>query len=474
MRPTRILPSTACLRFYDRVIHLAHSSFFIVAIAMIALSMTRVIAQDRVEDDPDLPGVSTGNLQFYVDSSEFRGAPGWARREIYLLIDVQQLWPGDETVGDLHLTATVRDSSGLVVLEKEWTRRVLRDVGSEYGASRAPYKEAVALDLRPGLYRYQLRLTDHYTSKSGSFDGAFRARDYDSGLVFSDLQFASDLVRTTEAGPFVRQGWKVTPNTTRHHLAGEPLKVYFELYNFGVDDAQAEDSFILGYSLRDAAGNPVRMFPAKRFLKPGESIVKAEFLQTDDLEEGTYTFEVEAFDGSTRRHVRSRRTVFLVSGVFVGPMSKSQHDLMSFYSDIRYVADELTLKAYREQETVEDQAAFLLAFWKKLDSTPGSKTNERLLEHVLRMNEANRRFGAGSRRKGIDTDRGRVLVHYGPPADTVYNTSAAGRRSFEVWIYETDRRYEFVFRDRRGVGVYELVHSTYPGELQNPYWAQEF
>ena len=90
------------------------------------------------------------------------------------------------------------------------------------------------------------------------------------------------------------------------------------------------------------------------------------------------------------------------------------------------------------------------------------------------MSEANGRFGAGSRRKGIDTDRGRVLVHYGPPDDIAYNTSAAGRRPYEVWVYEAERRYEFVFRDRRGVGVYELIHSTYPGELQNPYWAQEF
>ena len=147
---------------------------------------------------------------------------------------------------------------------------------------------------------------------------------------------------------------------------------------------------------------------------------------------------------------------------------------MTYYSDIRYVANQQTLKAYKSQATVEDRVDFLRTFWESLDPTPGSATNERLLDHVLRMNEANWRFSAGKRRKGIDTDRGRILVQYGPPEDTIYRTSAAGRRPYEVWVYEEDRRYDFVFRDLKGLGVYELVHSTYPGELSNPYWAQVF
>lgn len=444
-------------------------------LSVLAAAALPSFAQNNERDASDIPGVSKGDLQFYIDTSEYRGAHRWARREIYLLIDVQQLWPGDETVGELHLKAAVRDTADTVVLERIWTRRVSRDDREGRGTHTAPYKEAISLDLQPGTYRYRLEIQNHYTSKTGVFDGTFIVRNYErEGLVFSDLQFASDLVRTPEMGPFIRQGWKVTPNTTRHHLAGESLKVYFELYNLGVGGAATEDSFILGYSLRDSLDVVVRTFPAKRFLKPGESVVKAEFLQTEDLQEGTYTFQVEAFDGSTRQYVRSRRTLFVVSGGPEISMAQGQRDLMTYYADIRYVADEATLTDYRAQRTVEDQADFLRTFWKSLDPSPDSATNERLLEHVLRMSEANGRFGAGSRRKGIDTDRGRVLVHYGPPDDIVYNTSAAGRRPYEVWVYEAERRYEFVFRDRRGVGVYELIHSTYPGELQNPYWAQEF
>ncbi len=444
-------------------------------VATLALLNTTPGLSQTPDFRSDLPSASSGDLRFFVDTSEFRGSPGWVRREIYVLIDVQQIWPGQETVGELHLEVTVFDSSDAVVLEQKETQRVFRDEKNDRGDPTAPFKEAIVLDLRPGRYRYQLRLEDPYTTKSGTFEGSFLARTYEhSGLLFSDLQFASDLVRTPEEGPFVRQGWKVVPNMTRHHLAGEPLKVYFELYNFVVNEADVEDSFIMGYSLRDSLDQPVRTFPAKRFLKPGESVVKAEFLQTKGLEHGTYSFQVEAFDGSTRHHVSARRTIFIVADGPPEAPTQGQRDLMTYYSDIRYVANQQTLKAYKSQATVEDRVDFLRTFWESLDPTPGSATNERLLDHVLRMNEANWRFSAGKRRKGIDTDRGRILVQYGPPEDTIYRTSAAGRRPYEVWVYEEDRRYDFVFRDLKGLGVYELVHSTYPGELSNPYWAQVF
>lgn len=455
-------------------LHLRVGRLLAVVTTFVLLVCGQSVPGQTVDPGLDLPSASSGDLRFFVDTSEFRGAPGWVRREIYVLIDVHQIWPGQETVGELHLEVTVFDSTGVAVLERKETQRVFRDE-NDRGDRSSPFKKAIILDLRPGPYRYRLKLEDRHTSKIGTFEGAFRARDYEHpGLVFSDLQFASELVRTSEEGPFVRQGWKVIPNMTRHHLAGEPLKVYFELYNFLVDEAEAEDSFILGYSLRDSDDQPVRTFPAKRFLKPGESIVKAEFLQTEGLAHGTYHFQVEAFDGSVRNHVKARRTIFIVGDIPRGPLTEAQRDLMTYYSDIRYVADEPTLKDYESQVTIEDRVDFLRAFWRAFDPTPDSATNERLLDHVLRMNEANRRFGAGKRRKGIDTDRGRILVQYGPPEETIYNTSAAGRRPFEVWVYEEDRRYDFVFRDLKGVGVYELVHSTYPGELKNPYWADDF
>ena len=110
---------------------------------VLAAAASPLFAQNEGGDGFDIPGVSKGDLQFYIDTSEFRGGPGWARREIYLLIDVQQLWPGDEMMGDLHLKAAVRDTADTIVLEKTWIRRVTRDDREERGTPTAPYKEAI-------------------------------------------------------------------------------------------------------------------------------------------------------------------------------------------------------------------------------------------------------------------------------------------------------------------------------------------
>ena len=57
--------------------------------------------------------------------------------------------------------------------------------------------------------------------------------------------------------------------------------------------------------------------------------------------------------------------------------------------------------------------------------------------------------------------------------DREYRSAVDSVKPYEIWTYDDQGTYEFIFRDRRGVGVYELVHSTYPGELYNPNWQNE-
>ncbi len=288
--------------------------------------------------------------------------------------------------------------------------------------------------------------------------------------MFSDLQLAFRVARSREAHRFVKQGWKVVPNITRNYVIGEPLQIYFEVYNL----SSSGESFILGYHLIDTAGVVARTYPAKRFLKPGESCVKAEVLDTEGLLEGTYHLQVEAFDGTSRQYFRTGRPIFLVSKDLPDGLTQVQRDLIHYYADIRYITDEKTRQVYDALTDWPSRLAFLKAFWKQLDDAPDTRTNQRLLRHLIRMQYAETHFGVGMRQRGSDTDRGRVYIQYGPPDEIDYRTSAAGQKASEVWIYETARRYEFVFRDRRGTGIYELVHSTYPGELSNPHWWRAF
>ena len=430
-----------------------------------------------LSDASDRPVGSTGNLRFFVDTAGFRGPKGRSRLEFYTLLDARQLafLQGKKSpVGEVKLSVVVRDTAGSTVDSWSLARRVSIDsLGLLAGAS-APYRDAVGIDLLPGRYHATVSMEDVASSDAGTCEMTVTVQDYDrKGLIFSDVQFATEVARSNKSDRFTKQGWKVVPNTTRHYLLGRPVAIYFELYNFTVGSGAAKESFILGYSLVDSSGQKVREYSAMRILKPGESCVKTESLDTEGLSEGTYTLQVEAFDGESREYVRAGRQVTFSRDDGTEFVNQVQLDLLRYYSDIRYVAAQDVLEAYGALPDWATKMEFLRAFWKKLDPTRATPTNERLLEHMLRMGHADARFSGGPKRSGSDTDKGRVYVTYGPPDEIDYHTSVAGEKPYEVWFYYQRGDHQFIFRDRWGSGKFELVHSTYPGEAQNPFWRDD-
>ncbi len=424
----------------------------------------------------DMPMVSSGGLRFFVDTAGFRGPKGYTREEVYILIDAKQLQFIPEKnyqVAQIDLTVTLADSSGRTVETETWTRnvsvRVLKDIQGAF----VPFRDVARFDLPPGEYRMACTIEDLYGDKQGTCEGVLKVPDFEGeSLVASDILFATKLEQTDSEGRFAKYGWNVVPNTTRRYFVGNPLRFYFEIYNLAIHSDRPGNAFVLGYSLRDSSGTPLRTYPTKRVIKSGKSIVKIDTLDTEGLEGGIYYFQVEAFDRSSREHIRKHRMVFMAAPQRPQEMTQEQKDQLRFYKDVRYIASKNELDTYSKLETHEDSLRFVRMFWKKLDPTPGTPFNERAAEHMQRMRYTENNFSGGHKKRGSDTDKGRVYIKYGPPDDIARNTGV-GQKPYEVWYYERQGRWEFVFRDRRGVGTYVLVHSTYPGEIYNPSWQDE-
>jgi GWxTD domain-containing protein len=181
--------------------------------------------------------------------------------------------------------------------------------------------------------------------------------------------------------------------------------------------------------------------------------------------------QVELFDRSTREHVRYKRKVFLISDENETPqLTEAQQEQLRYFQTIHYVASEKDLAIYESLPTQDSKMKFLRTFWKKLDPTPKTPLNERLRDHINRMKYSDDTFTSQPGKRGSETDKGRVYIKYGPPSERDYTTSVAVGKAVDIWIYEKSGRYLFEFFDRRGTGVYELVHSTMSGELYNPNW----
>ena len=91
-------------------------------------------------------------------------------------------------------------------------------------------------------------------------------------------------------------------------------------------------------------------------------------------------------------------------------------------------------------------------------------------KYLKLVEEANQRFGHGND-EGWETDQGRVLITYGHPDDIERNPNTEYSKPYTIWkYYRLEGGSDFIFYDRMGFGDYELIHSTYYKELQNPGW----
>lgn len=440
----------------------------------------------------DKPSLSEGEVEFYVDTSGFRGVQGKTSQNVYLLVRCSQITflPWQESgastsggskqgkfVGKLAIRTRVLDGAGQVVDKGEWIKQIpVEDMESTQDPN-ARVNDVVSLSLSPGIYDLEVVVEDLQGEKQGLCRRKIDVHDFEaapSAVTISDIAFSTEIERSEDRQDhFVHNGYRIVPNLTRSFGMGKTLKCYFEVYGFAVDPSVDDDSFYLSYSVVDTSGMVVKSYDVKRIRKPGESCAKMDSLALGDLPGGGYGLLVQVRDRLTRQTARGlRRFQVLTTGQADQELTEEQKELWRYYSDLRYVATEKEQKLFKSLDQ-KGKERFLRQFWKDRDPTPETPLNEQLMEHIRRMKYAENQFAAQVNQRGSDTDKGRVYIKYGPPDDIQYNTLATGEKSYEIWVYEKQGRYEFVFRDRHGNGIYELVHSTMPGERYNPNWRDE-
>jgi GWxTD domain-containing protein len=149
------------------------------------------------------------------------------------------------------------------------------------------------------------------------------------------------------------------------------------------------------------------------------------------------------------------------------PMDET--DIEKYLHQIKYIATDKEINLFQKLDK-QGKQEFLLQFWKSKDPTPETPKNEFMLQHFQRIDYCEKHF-----RNGINGDRGRVYIQYGPPVDIQRSVSTlAYSRPVEIWTYSIEGRIEFVFVDRTNDDNYVLMHSTHPDEISNPGWMQAF
>lgn len=138
--------------------------------------------------------------------------------------------------------------------------------------------------------------------------------------------------------------------------------------------------------------------------------------------------------------------------------------------DVGYIITDEERQAFKALATDDEKQIFIENFWLRRDPSPDSAENEFKEEHYRRIAYSNERYASGI--PGWKTDRGRIYITFGPPAEIESHPSGGSYQRpieegggttstfpFEIW------RYRWI----EGIGndiMIEFVDPTMTGEYR--------
>lgn len=425
-----------------------------VVVALAALLAGGVLALPRIAaaDEPEVqepPFRSDGDIDFFLDLAAFRAADAAAtEQEIYVAVTNDQLAfradgeGGDDEAGDgpltgdLLLEVEVRDEDGddVTSLHTELAPRAGRPSDAEDRGIVQIIRER--LRLAPGLYQLQVKLTDRASQKVGLFNRMRNVRNSaratvwvrvpdlrSEGLALSDLALVRSVQQVEGAALFGRRDIDFDPNASRFYGAALPvLRYYLEVY--GGESFADGDRFLVQAQIADSDGVPL-VERRSRVEPEGGTFAMADELPLDDprsrsfVAAGRHRLSVLVMNERTRETVRAERPFEVMWAV-----ASWGKDPDAMLQEMELVMTDSEFDTLRKLSPGARET-YLAQFWHELDPTPGTPENETYLEFRRRVRLADRNYEATLRR-GVLTDRGRVLVLYGPPDDVNYEFSSSG------------------------------------------------
>jgi len=329
--------------------------------------------------------------------------------------------------------------------------------------------------VEPGNYTLLVTIVDYQSKQQQTMRRPISLEAYsEEDLQLSDLTLASQVVKAKQENEFTRYGYDIIPNAQRTFTSSAPMMYYFfEGYNLsggGEYDVHAQILTLNREVVQD--------FPGKSKPMPGTSVVEWGGLNTAGLASGIYKLSIQVTDQVSQSTASQERTFYILKESrddneddqlqddYAG-LSPAQVD--EIYQVVSIIMDKKEKRLYAQSDDVGKRNV-LTSFWLRNDPTPDTPVNEFKQEFYRRVQQANRDFGGGSD-EGWSTDRGRVLIKYGPPSNIEKMQSSLDQKPWITWeYYEIEGGVRFIFVDRTGYGSFQLVHSDARDEVQDHDW----
>lgn len=353
--------------------------------------------------------------------------------------------------------------------------------------------DVFAFYLPYGNYKASVRLVDKTTKQKGEYVFDLNTIRTKPGIYLSDLEFCQDIKKSQNKNDrFYKNGLRVVPNPRGVFDILEPmLYFYVELNNLPFEQGK-EKHFNFSYFVTTTKGDTVKKVSpiVKKIIAP--SLVEVGGFNVMALPENNYILTIKVTDPQSGEVVTVKKPFYVykpkkrkagqenVTHAGTGNVPKidpaiallSKKELKKEFEMARYIATRQEEKIFKNIEDPNGMREFLTQFWYRRDRITGSPLGTNRREFLRRVQEADQKFRAMGK-EGWQTDRGRILLKYGEPDEIERFPSSMDLLPYEIWYYHNlEGGSEFIFADLRGFGEYELIHSTYRKELQNPNWKE--
>jgi GWxTD domain-containing protein len=422
----------------------------------------------------DIPAVSRGNLQFYVDHAGFRGKEGKTYEEFYLMVQADQLTykkEADKQLGTFKTTFKLSDGSSNIVSERQWMTDVVQKKDSANLKIMAAYDQWQVPQLQPGDYNAEVTVEDANGSNSAHISFPFNVPSISvDKFTASQIEFVSAIEETPLNKTFLKNNRSIVPSPSRRYGILSPiLYTYYELYNI---PSEAGRILWISYSIRNSE-KTVKTFPLMGIKRGGNSAVITHGITVSGVPSGVYDLQVQVKDSLTGSEITFSRKFEVIQADYARQQrpSLSEDEAELFGRILQYVATPSQYNIYKGLD-LRGKAQFIIQYWHQQDPTPETKANEILKSIQQRYNYANNSFTWG-KQEGWKSDRGRVLIKYGSPDEIEHHNFETNTLPYEIWIYNQKKTYVFVFADLRSNGNYSLIHSDMEGEVHNQLWMEQ-
>jgi GWxTD domain-containing protein len=385
----------------------------------------------------------------FVEAFTFESdQPGKGRVDIYVQVpypEINFVKEGEQYTGRFDISAAVLSQEKQQLWQKsQFIELHVKDF-SQTISNRYFNLKQFSTDITPGKYELLLQVTDQESKKVEAIKKSIVVRDFENDtLALSDVM----LVRRTIIDS---ARMNIVPNLTGM-IDKELARFYlfFEIYNHTqYDSVQLVCKFI----------NSKREVGAQRSKSErltGNRTQTVWQIDTLSIVPGKYVILVEAVGKSHADSGESFRASISRSCIVrMKNMSLIIADIDKAADQLQYIAQGSEISHIKEATTSDEKQKRFLEFWAKRSPDSKAPNNELMEEYFSRVEYANKNYT--SFMEGWRTDRGMVLIRFGPPQTIERHPFDSNNKPYETWYYYNQNR-EFVFVDETGFGDYRLLY----------------